>query len=207
MKTDNRERRHGRGILKAAELLFVLLCIIESRRNEDSQNDISEKNRQRHPKTTGEKLCSALQEIGGRLGQYPMKWTPNGHSGTLEGAIKNGRMDCSHFASYGLQAIGVLPTGQCIWLTTKIRGKGADELQEKAKSVRHPDRKPEYCHLKTGDIVGFTHPQHTMVYAGRENGRMLWYSGGREEMENRSYGPKPLPFYEDKIVRTVVRLK
>lgn len=157
--------------------------------------------------TTGERLCKALKEIGDQLKKKPMRWTAGGHSGTLAGALKSHRLDCSHFASYGLQAVGALPKGKCIWLTTKICGKGAGDLKRHAAKVYHLNCRPKDCHLQPGDVVGFTSPQHTMVYAGRKSGHMMWYSGGGGDIRHKSYGPKRKQSYENKIVRTVVRLK
>ena len=157
--------------------------------------------------STGERLCAALDRIGDQLKTRPMRWTSGGHSGTLAGALKSHKLDCSHYASYGLQAIGVLSKGKCIWLTTKICGKGAGDLKRHAAKVYHPNRRPKDCGLKVGDVVGFTSPQHTMVYAGRKSGHMMWYSGGGGDIRHKSYGPKRKQSYENKIVRTVVRLK
>lgn len=157
--------------------------------------------------TTGERLCAALDRIGDQLKTKPMRWTSGGHSATLAGALKSHKLDCSHFASYGLQTVGALPKGKCIWLTTKICGKGAGDLKRHAAKVYHPNRRPKDCHLQPGDVVGFTSPQHTMVYAGRKSGHMMWYSGGGGDIRHKSYGPKRKQSYENKIARTVVRLK
>ena len=135
---------------------------------------------------------------------------------TLSAALKSDhRTDCAHFVSYGLQALGLLPSGKYIWLNKKINGNGANYVRTSGKYyIGYPNKYPKDMNLKVGDICGWGYTingvtgQHTQVYAGKDSkGNYLWMSGGTSDVNGKNYGEKQKPSYMKRKVNVWMRLK
>lgn len=160
------------------------------------------------PKSTkADKLLKELKVIAHKLIKAGVKYNANHPCKSLSSALKGKRTNCATFISFGLQEIGVLPKGKYIWLDTKIHGTGKNIIKKKAK-IAYPRKKWKQAKLKPGDICGFAHKPHTMVYVGKDkNGHALWYSAGGSDVKPKNLGPKRKQKYENRTVYVRIRLK
>lgn len=118
--------------------------------------------------------------------------------------------NCSTFVTYCLQLMKILKHGQYFWINgdhiTYI-GKGTKKAIKKAAIILHPHKRPKKAHLRKGDIVGYKHNAHTMIFAGWNRLRLpLWYSeGGTGDIRSGKAHIKPT--YTFKKIYTIIRLK
>lgn len=164
------------------------------------------------PKTKATELFRAMEIIAQTLKKLPMIYTTKNLSRTLDGAIKELEIDCAHYVSFGLQAIGRMPRGEYIWLDTSIHGNGASYITGHPEwfSISRPNKLPKDCNLQIGDICGYGYSggQHTQVFAGWDgNGNPLWYSAGGSDVKSKNYGMKRKTPYENRKITYLIRLK
>ena len=158
-----------------------------------------------------------LNEVAETMIKNNFTYSQSGLKYTLAAAVKSDhRTDCARYVSYAMQALNLLPSAQTIWLNDKVNGtkKGVAYIYNSGKfTVSHPNKLPKYCNLKPGDIVGFHYyvdgveGQHTQVLAEIKNGTYLWYSGGKSDVNGKSYGAKEKPTYMNRPVTTLIRIK
>jgi hypothetical protein len=163
----------------------------------------------------GALLYREMEIIAEKFKKAGMRYSIEDLKTTLAGALKDHRTDCAHYVSFGLQALGILPVGQYIWLNKKINGNGADDIRKcKAVTISYPRKKYTELSLKIGDIVGYGYRvdgkegQHTQVFAGYDKqGYPLWFSAGTSDVKGKSYGPKRKPTYEGRTIDVLIRIK
>ena len=159
------------------------------------------------PSTKANKLLAALKTNATKMIKAHVRYSANHACKSLSSALKNKRTNCATYVSFALQSIGVLPKGKYIWLDTKIHGTGKNIIKKKAK-IAYPRKKWKQAKLKPGDICGFAHKPHTMVYVGKDkNGHALWYSAGGSDVKPKNLGPKRKQKYENRTVYVRIRLK
>ena len=166
--------------------------------------------------TRGDVLCTELASIAKSLKSNKFKYSTSNLKTSLSSAIKyDRRIDCAHYISFGMQAMGLMPVGKYIWLDTSIHGNGASYVTSHKNlfTISKPNKLPKDIALKKGDIVGYGYTingvsgQHTQVFAGYDSsGNPLWYSAGTD-VKNQSYGPKRKTTYETKRVTILIRMK
>ena len=118
------------------------------------------------------------------------------------------RIDCAHYISYAMQEFGLLPKGKVIFIRHNIEGNGASYIKKSKKvTISYPKKKVNQLDLKPGDIVGYgPKPYHTFAYAGKKNGKDLWFSAGPGDVSEKNYGPKTKG-YGNKVIIVVIRPK
>ena len=166
-------------------------------------------------KTAGTMMYREMELIAQKAMKRRMKYSTSNLKTTLSGALADGRWDCAHYVSFGLQALNVLPVGQYIWLNKGINGNGADDIKRSSKvTITHPNKTYKNLSLKIGDIVGYGYRvngvegQHTQVFAGYDSkGYPLWFSAGTSDVKGNSYGPKRKTSYESRAINVLIRLK
>lgn len=102
---------------------------------------------------------------------------------------KNGRATCASYVSLVAQEAGLLKNGEVFYTTPKlvsnrsalsknftITSAGGATVASLVKDKR----------LVPGDIIGLSSQMHTMIYAGRKNGKFYYYSGGKNATTNSS---------------------
>ena len=121
------------------------------------------------------------------------------------------QVNCALFVTWALQKIKVLPNNRRIWLGNFVNGSGAATLKSKCK-VMHPDKRPRWCYLHIGDIVGFQWGSskknlvHTMVLRGFVNGHPKWATCGGSDIKAKDLS-RCRSTYEKKPIKTICRLK
>lgn len=161
-------------------------------------------------KTQGTMMLREMVLIGRRFKGRKMKYSTSNLKTSLSGALADGRTDCAHYVSFGLQELGILPVGQYIWLNTKINGNGADDIKaSKRVKISYPNKCWNELNLHIGDVVGYGYSggQHTQMFAGTDgSGNPLWCSAGTTDVKNQSYGPKRKTTYETRKINVLIRL-
>ncbi|MBQ6477519.1 MAG: hypothetical protein IJI43_03700, partial [Bacilli bacterium] len=130
---------------------------------------------------------------------------------SLEAVKKTHDVNCASYISLAMQEFGLLPKGKVIYISVDgvIKGDGADYIKKSKKvTISYPDKKASQLNLKPGDILGFdkTKNPHTFAYAGKKNGKYLWYTAGPGDVSEKNYGPKTKR-YNNKIIGVVIRPK
>lgn len=165
-------------------------------------------------KTQGTMMLREMVIIGRKAKARKMRYSISNLKTTLSGALADGRWDCAHYVSFGLQELGILPVGQYIWLDKQINGNGADDIVKcKKVKISKPNKYWHELNLHIGDVVGYGYTvngktgQHTQVFAGTDgNGHPLWCSAGTTDVKNQSYGPKRKASYETRKINVLIRL-
>ena len=120
-------------------------------------------------------------------------------------------VNCALFITWALQKIGILPSNRRIWLGNGVNGSGATTLKRKCK-VLHPNKKPRWCYLHIGDIVGYqwgsskSNRVHTMVVRGFVNGKPKWATCGGSDIKAKDLS-RLRRTYEVKPIKTICRLR
>lgn len=166
--------------------------------------------------TRGDVLCTQLASIAKTLRANRVVYSTSNVKYTLEAVLKtNKRIDCAHYVSFAMQAMGMMPRGKYIWLNTRINGNGASYITSHSNlfTIYRPNCLPKDFKLQKGDICGWGYRingregQHTQVFAGYDSaGHPLWYSAGTSDVKAQSYGPKRKT-YENMKMNLVIRMK
>ncbi|MDO4976108.1 MAG: hypothetical protein Q4E53_02485 [Eubacteriales bacterium] len=133
----------------------------------------------------------------------------------------NRQSNCASYISYVLQDMEIIPKGRMFYCNRDVTLKGTAAkklMKEKDFEILYPDDTVENVAFEPGDIVGIAGKkwQHTMVFVGyREDGRMLWYSGGNDATmrDSKQFSPKKLGVvrritcYENKHCIMILRWK
>ena len=98
-------------------------------------------------------------------------------------------------------------TLDCSGLTRFCYRKVGIELSTIAHNQFRHGKAVSKDNLKPGDIVGYgPKPYHTFAYAGKKNGKDLWFSAGPGDVSEKNYGPKTKG-YGNKVIIVVIRPK
>ena len=131
---------------------------------------------------------------------------------TYNKALKGKRqVNCALYITWGLQKVGVLPYNRRIWLGNDVNGSGAAALKRKSK-VMHPDKRPRWCYLHIGDVVGYqwgsskANKVHTMVLRGWVNHHPKWATCGGSDLKAKDLS-RCRKAYETKPIKTICRIK
>ncbi len=133
--------------------------------------------------------------------------------GSYEHSLATSRLtNCAQFVSWAMQDYGLLPHGECIWLSTTINGKGANYIKNSDQvEVMYPGRSTASLDLQPGDICGYAWKKgsvHTMVYVGKDSsGQRLWYSAGPGDVADSYVGPRHKNSYNNRTVHVLIRPK
>ena len=161
-------------------------------------------------KNGGSQLYREMEIIAQTLRKRNITYSIDNLKLTLDAALADGRIDCAHYVSFGLQAMGVLTKGNYIWLNTKINGNGASQIKASKKvKISYPKKSAKEMTLRIGDICGYCYKggQHTHVFAGYDKaGNPYWFSAGISDVNKKSYGPKRKTTYEDRPISVLIRV-
>jgi len=156
---------------------------------------------------------AAIKQLGENCASHGFTYSWNADSGSYSAALNGSRkVNCTQFASWGLQAMGILPAGQTIYFQGRsIRGNGAGTIKSSSKvSVSYPNAHPASLNLEPGDVCYFGKGSgigHTMAYAGKDSaGNMMWFSAGGGDVRSKSYGPKYKGNYSGRNVYVLIRI-
>lgn len=135
---------------------------------------------------------------------------------SLAESMKSKHTSCANFVCAILQEAGYLKKGQLFW-------SSADGKTHWSKSVQNQIKKnfdiiyvgyDKDFKLQAGDVVLFSNGlQHTALYAGKVNGKKMWYDGGKGSTKNHAVGSVFNNMYrtstvnKNKYIRCVFRLK
>ena len=145
--------------------------------------------------------------------EHHFRYNGGASLGSYEHSLATSRLtNCAQFVSWAMQDYGLLPHGQCIWLSTRINGKGASYIKNSDQvEVMYPGRSTASLDLQPGDICGYAWRKggvHTMVYVGRDaSGQRLWYSAGPGDVADSYVGPRHKNSYNNRTVHVLIRPK
>ena len=134
--------------------------------------------------------ASVVAELMVKAG-YKYSESPNGGRLSNLKKGKKGTANCATYASLVAQEAGLLRDGQTVWIDTNGVGhesyakKKFQKIDAGGKSVASLVRDNK---LVPGDMIGMASSPHTMIYAGKKNGKHYYWSGGRAATNTRSVG-------------------
>ena len=104
---------------------------------------------------------------------------------------KKGKGDCATYASLVAQEAGLLKNGETFYTNkNKLTNKGA--LKKKFQMTNYGGKSVAKLvkenKLLPGDIVGMASHAHTMIYAGKKNGKHYFWSGGKNTTDTGEDG-------------------
>lgn len=159
------------------------------------------------------KLMRKTAAIVAYMNKHHFKYTPSWKDcgRTWDEAKKIKKSNCSCMISYGMQECGFLDKnkGQIFWCNgTKVacKGNGCKKQLLKVASITHPNRIPKNAGLKKGDVTGTKNNAHTQLFAGwNKKKQPKWFSWSPSDVGKKE--PRHKPYYDNKKVNTIIRLK
>lgn len=164
-------------------------------------------------KTTTDKFIDTLDAYGKEI-EASFKYSNTNSKTTWAEAKKNHIVNCARYVSWALQAVGILPSGKCIYCTTSLLGTGAATIKSSSKVTLSKPGKTTISmakagQLKRGDIVMYTSGKHTMVVrdVNKTTGVVHFYSAGSSDVGVKNVRNRRRAEYDSRKVSYLIRIK
>lgn len=164
-------------------------------------------------KTTTDKFIDTLDAYGKEI-EASFKYSNTNSKTTWAEAKKNHIVNCARYVSWALQAVGILPSGKCIYCTTSLLGTGAATIKSSSKVTLSKPGKTTISmakagQLKRGDIVMYTNGKHTMVVrdVNKTTGVVHYYTAGSSDVGVKNVRNRRRAEYDSRKVSYLIRIK
>lgn len=169
------------------------------------------------PKTTPmpanrKKLIDSLEMMGKEI-EKSFHYSNVNSKTTWAAAKKNHIVNCARYASWALQAAGILPKGKVIYWKGALKGSGAEHIKKCTKIKRYRPNKTVKAMakagtLKKGDVCMFSQGNHTMIVrsVNKSTGVVKWYTAGPSDVKAKNVRNRRRISYDNRKVSFMIRI-
>lgn len=158
------------------------------------------------------KLLDSLEEMGAEI-ERSFHYSNVNSKTTWAAAKKNHIVNCARYASWALQAAGILPKGKVIYWKGALKGSGAEHIKKCTKIKRYRPNKTVKAMakagtLKKGDVCMFSQGNHTMIVrsVNKSTGVVKWYTAGPSDVQAKNVRNRRRSAYDDRKVSFMIRI-
>lgn len=160
-----------------------------------------------------QKYINALEDYG-KVIEKSFKYSNKNSKTTWASAKKNHIVNCARYASWGLQAAGVLAKGEVIYWNGSLKGSGSGRIKNSTKIKRYKPNKTvkslaKAGKLKAGDVCMFTNGKHTMTIrsVNKSTGVVKWYTAGPSDVKAHNVRNRRRSAYDSRKISYLIRIK